>query len=301
MVLAHLAAGDVPLVLDWNLDPVIIAGLALFVGAYFYALGPLRRRHGWAERVNPWQVTAFVTGTIVFALALMSPLDALSDTYLFSAHMVQHMLIAVVAPPLWIIGTPGWMLAPLFRRRPVVRVARALTYPVVAFTLFNGDLWLWHVPALYDATLENDTVHVIEHLTFVATAVLFWWVVLSPLAQVPRVGRGTAILYLFAACQPMVALGALLTFATTPFYAPYVTAPRIWGSTPVGDQQLGGLIMWMPTNIPYLIFLSVAFFEWVGIHDRQERAEAGEFDEPYEQPPLAAEPDAHAAAETHAG
>ena len=306
MVIAHVgeAAGGRPLWLDWNLDPVILIGIALFVGAYFYALGPLRRRYGRAESVRAAQVTAFVAGTVVFALALISPLDALSDTYLFSAHMVQHMLIAVVAPPLWILGTPGWMLAPLFQRRAVVRVARLLTHPAVAFTLFNGDLWLWHWPALYDATLTNDAVHTFEHLTFVGAGVLFWWVVLSPLPRVPAVGKGTAVLYLFAACQPMVALGALLTFASTPFYAPYVTAPHIWGSTPLGDQQLGGLIMWLPTNIPYLIFLSAFFFQWVGIQDRREREEAGELDEPW-QPMSTPDPQAAQgtapASETRAG
>lgn len=290
MVIAQIGeAAGTPLWLDWNLDPTILIGIVLFVGAYFYALGPLRRRNGWAESVNPWQVTAFVAGTAVFALALISPLDALGDTYLFSAHMVQHMLIAVVAPPLWILGTPGWMLAPLFERRAVVRVARLLTLPAVAFALFNGDLWLWHWPAFYDATLTNDALHTFEHLTFVATGVLFWWVVLSPLRQVPAVGKGTAVLYLFVACQPMVALGALLTFASTPFYTPYVTAPRILGSTPLGDQQLGGLIMWLPSTIPYLIFLSVFFFQWVGIQDRREREDAGEFDEPW-QPITAPEP-----------
>jgi cytochrome c oxidase assembly factor CtaG len=214
------------------------------------------------------------------------------------------MLLAVVVPPLWILGIPGWMLAPLFQRQAVVRVARALTHPAVAFALFNGDLWLWHWPALYDATLANDAIHTFEHLTFVTFGVLFWWVVLSPLPRVPAVGKGTAVLYLFAACQPMVALGALLTFASTPFYAPYVAAPSIWGSTPLGDQQLGGLIMWLPTNIPYLIFLSVAFFQWVGIQDRREREDAGEFDEPW-QPVTTVDPvstgDGASAAETRAG
>ncbi len=306
MVIAQVgeAAGGRSLWLDWNLDPVILIGIALFVGAYFYALGPLRRKYGWAEHVSPARVTAFVAGTAVFMLALISPLDTLSDTYLFSAHMVQHMLIAVVAPPLWLVGTPGWMLAPLFQRRSVVRVARLLTHPAVAFALFNGDLWLWHWPALYDATLSSDVVHTFEHLTFVATGVLFWWVVLSPLPQVPAVGKGTAVLYLFAACQPMVALGALLTFASTPFYTPYMMAPRIWGSTPLGDQQLGGLIMWLPTNIPYLVFLSVFFFQWVGIQDRREREEAGELDEPW-QPISAPDPqaahDSAPASETRAG
>lgn len=281
MILAHVGAGVTP-ALDWNLDPFLILGMLLFAGAYAYFGGLVGQRNSARQRVTRGQALAFFAGTLVFALALVSPLDTLGDDYLFSAHMIQHMLITLVAPPLWLLGTPGWLLASLFRHPAVVRVARWLTHPAVAFALFNGALWLWHWPALYDAALQSEPIHIVEHLSFVATAVLFWWVVLSPLAQVPRVGYGTGILYLFAACQPMVALGALLTFASTPFYAPYVEAPPIWGSTPLGDQQFGGLIMWLPSNIPYLIALSAFFFIWVGIHDRREREEAGEFDEPYE-------------------
>src|SRR5579884_4198093 len=131
--------------LAWNFDPLLALGTAAFVALYFYALGPLRRRYGWAESVDRGQVALFLVGTAVWAFALMSPLDALGDDYLFSAHMVQHMLIAVVAPPLWLLGTPEWMLAPLFRRRGVLAVARFFTNPIVAFALFNGDLWLWHL------------------------------------------------------------------------------------------------------------------------------------------------------------
>lgn len=264
--------------LDWNFNPVTLLGIALFTGAYFYALGPLRRRYGWAERVDRGQVATFVAGAVIFALALISPLDAISDTYLFSAHMVQHMLICVVAPPLWLLGTPSWMLAPLFRNPKVVRVARWLTHPAVAFALFNGVLWLWHAPALYDATLSNEYLHIFEHLTFVVTAVLFWWAVLSPISEVPRMSYGPSILYLFVACQPMVALGALLTFAANPLYHPYVVAPRLGGISALGDQQAGGLIMWLPTNIPYLAVLSVQFFHWIGEQDLKERRAAGELD-----------------------
>lgn len=288
LVLAHAApAGN--LWLAWNLDPVLLLGIAAFAGLYFYALGPLRRRYGWSGTVDRLQVAYFVAGTVVFALALLSPLDALGDDYLFSAHMVQHMLIAVVAPPLWLLGTPEWMLAPLFRRRPVLAVARLLTVPAVAFALFNGDLWLWHLPALYDATLQNESIHVFEHLTFVATAVLFWAPVICSYRPLRQLSPGAAVLYLFVACQPMVALGALLTFSAEPLYQPYVLAPRIWGSTPLGDQQLGGLIMWLPTNIPYVIALSALFFKWVGIQDRREREEAGEFDDVADENPPAPE------------
>ncbi len=282
MVLAHIGPGfdpSTPLWLAWNLEPSLILGFAALLGLYFYAAGPLRRRFHWAERVEPWQTAAFVAGVAVLILGLMSPLDILGDEYLFSAHMVQHMLISLVAPPLLLLGTPGWMIEPLLRPKVVLQVVRWLALPVVAFGLFNADLWLWHVPPLYDATLQNETIHIFEHLTFIGFGVIFWLPILSPTPLIPRISRMFGVLYLFLACQPMVALGALLTFAAAPFYEPYVFAPRIWGLNPLTDQQLGGLIMWLPTNIPYLIGLSVLFFRWVGEQDRAERTAAGEYDE----------------------
>lgn len=286
MLLADVPDLVTPLWLQWNFDPVLILGIALFTAAYFYALGPLRRRYGWAETVDRRQVAYFVAGTVVLFFALCSPLDTLGDDYLFSAHMIQHMLLAIVVPPLWLLGTPEWMLAPLFKRPNVLRVAKWLTLPVVAFGALNADLWLWHAPALYDATLANAQVHILEHLTFIVFGVLFWWPVLSPVRALPRISSAFGVLYSFLACQPMVALGALITFAASPLYAPYVAAPRIWGSTALGDQQLGGLIMWLPTNIPYVICLSVLFFRWVGEHDRAEREAAGEFDEFDDEEPV---------------
>ena len=282
MILAHATESSAPLWLQWNLDPTLVLGIAVFVGAYFYALGPLRRKYGWAETVDRRQVGYFVAGTVILILALNSPLDELGDEYLFSAHMVQHMLISIVVPPLWLLGTPEWMLAPLFKHANVTRVMRWLTNPIVAFGLFNADLWLWHAPAFYDATLANEYVHIFEHLTFIVFGVLFWWPILSPVRQIPRISKGFGVLYLFMACQPMVALGALLTFAAEPLYQPYIAAPRIWGLSPLADQQLGGLIMWLPTNIPYVIGLSVLFFQWVSDQDRAEREAAGEFDELYD-------------------
>ncbi len=264
--------------LRWNFDPVLVLGIVALVVAYWYVQGPLRRRYAGADEVDPRQPALFAVGMAVFIFALMSPLDAIGDDYLFSVHMVQHMLLCVVVPPLWVLATPRWALEALLRRPGVLPVARLLTNPIVAFAFFNGDLWLWHLPALYDATLTHEPLHVLEHLTFVATALLFWMPVLSPAPALRQLSPGASILYLFVACQPMVALGALLTFSAAPLYHPYVVAPRIWGSTALGDQQLGGLIMWLPSNIPYLAALSVLFFRWVSEQDRRERAAAGEFD-----------------------
>jgi putative membrane protein len=280
----------VPLWLRWNLDPILVLGIVAFTLAYAYAATALPERYTWAEPVNRRQVAFFAAGTLVLILALDSPLDALGDEYLFSAHMVQHMLIALVVPPLWLLGTPGWMLRPLLRRPWVARAGRWLTGPIVAFALLNAGIWLWHVPNLYDLTLTNEQVHIFEHLTFIVFGVLFWMPILSPVPDIlPRISKGFGVLYLFLACQPMVALGALLTFAANPLYEPYVVAPRIWGMSALSDQQLGGLIMWLPSNIPYVICLSALFFQWVGEQDRSERAAAGELDEPAEQDVLSGE------------
>jgi putative membrane protein len=260
----------------WNLDPILWLGIIGFVAAYFYATGPLRHRYQLGPPATSRQIAYFLLGALTLAIALVSPLDYIGDHYLFSAHMIQHMLLVVIAPPLWLLGTPGWLLAPLFRREPVRHITRIITNPIVAFLLLNATLYIWHIPPLYSAALTNEALHIVEHLMYIALGVLFWWVVLSPVEESSRVLRGVAIIYLFLACQPMVLLGALLTFAPAPVYLPYVAAPRISALSPLTDQQLGGLIMWLPTNIPFLIGLSVLFFTWVAEQDRAERRAAGE-------------------------
>jgi putative membrane protein len=266
--------------LDWNLDPTLLIGIAALAGGYFYAIGPLRQRYGLGSPASDRQLAAFLAALATLVVALVSPLDELGDRYLFSAHMVQHMLLAVVVPPLLLLGIPDWLfdwlLAPLLRRPALAAAVRALTNPFAAFFLVNSVIYIWHVPPLYDATLTDEALHIVEHLIFLATGVLFWWPVLSPVAALPRLSRPLGVLYLFLGCQPMVLLGALLTFASQPIYAAYVAAPRVWGATALGDQQLGGLIMWLPTNIPYLIGLSVLFFRWVGERDLAEQLAAEE-------------------------
>lgn len=275
----HVHVNDEPvgnLWLAWTLDPILLLELAALLGAYFYAIGPLRRRLGVAKPVDGARVTWFVLGWLTLVFALVTPLDTLGDDYLFSAHMIQHMILAIVAPPLLLLGLPGWLFEPLFRTETARRIGRWITHPIIAFGLLQADIWLWHAPPLYDATLANETIHVLEHLTFFVFGLLYWLPIMSPTPYFPRISKPFAILYLFVGCQPMVALGAIITFAANPLYAPYVSAPRVWGLSPLEDQQLGGLIMWLPSNIPYLIALSVIFFQWVSDHDRAERVAAGE-------------------------
>lgn len=256
----------------WNLDPSILLGLLALGGGYVYLTGPLRERRGWSEHgPTSRQRTLYALALVTLALALITPLDALGDDYLFSAHMVQHMLLTVVFPPLFLLGLPGWLIRPAPRRPWASRVARGLTLAPVAFALFNADFWLWHLPALYDATLSNEALHIFEHVTFLATGLLNWMPIFSPVPDLlPRLPRPHQILYLFLSCQPMVALGALFTFASQPLYAPYVAAPRLFGISALTDQQLGGLIMWIPGSLIYLGVLSVIFFVWVERHSAEE-------------------------------
>lgn len=247
---------------EWNLAPSLAVGAILVLGLYFYALGPYHTRLYRDEPIKRGQTIAFVCGVLIMFLALVSPLDALGDDYLFSAHMVQHLCLTTFGPPLLLIGIPAWMLERLLQKRPLFLLLRGLTWAPLAFFLYNADFFLWHAPPLYDLTLANDTVHIFEHLTFIVFGILSWWPLLSPTPRLPRLSLGGQVLYIFLNGMPAVLLGAGLTFMS-PLYAPYLTAPRVWGLSPAADQQLGGLIMWVPVNLFYIAIMSGLFIRWM--------------------------------------
>ena len=264
---------------EWNPAPSIYIGVAFLIAAYLYVVGPLRRKYHLADAVKRSQVILFVAGMLVLFLALASPLDELGDEYLFSAHMVQHLLITLVAPPLLLLGMPGWLFQPLLRNRVLFTLGKVLTHPFVAFFLFNVDFWLWHAPPLYNATLANENLHIFEHLLFIATAIIYWWPILSPVEELPRLALGGQVLYLFLSGMPSVALGAGLTFMQ-PLYAPYIQQPiRAWGLSPITDQQLGGLIMWVPVNIIFIVVVSFLFIRWMQAQDEKQRIQEARLDE----------------------
>jgi putative membrane protein len=247
---------------QWNLEPSILIGTVLITWLYLYAIGPFRKRHFPDEPIRTGQTIAFLSGMLIMFLVLVSPLDELGDSYLFSAHMLQHLCLTIIGPPLLLLGTPEWMVKPALSSKVIFKVAKVLTYPVVAFVLFNVDFWLWHAPPLYNATLENQTIHILEHLTFIFFGLCYWWPIFSPSKDLPRLPIGGQILYLFFSGMPSVLLGAGLTFSP-PLYAPYIAAPRIWGISAATDQQLGGLIMWVPVSIFYIVIMSVLFIRWM--------------------------------------
>ncbi len=271
---------------EWDWQPSIIGGTILILALYVYAIGPLREKFHLANEISPGKVLAFVLGVNLMFLSLFSALDELGDRYLFSAHMLQHLILTMVGPPLMLIGTPAWLIEPLLRNRIVLRIGKILTHPVVAFTLFNVDIWVWHAPPLYDATLVNLNLHILEHVSFVLFGLIFWWPMFSPVKEgLPRLSTGGQILYLFFGSMPMMVLGAGLTFVP-PLYAPYLYAPRVWGLSPAADQQLGGLLMWVPVSLYMIVIMSILFIRWMQQLEREsnereiEQEAVGEIGQP---------------------
>jgi putative membrane protein len=254
---------------DWHFHPDIIVGLLLFQGAYLLGVGPLRNRYGWADAVPKGKATVFTIGTLTIYLALSSPLHELSDNFLFSAHMVQHFLLVMLVPPLLIWGTPGWVLAPLFQSHPLLKnVARKILSPLWAFIISSSILALWHYPALYDLTLRQHGLHVLEHLLFMAAAVLMWWPVLGSLSYFPKPSYPVQIGYLFLLSLPLGFLGAAITFSRQTLYPWYGEVPRLWGISVLTDQQVGGLIMKLLGALIFLGVMIVVFFLWYKSEER---------------------------------
>ncbi len=209
----------------------------------------------------------FFGGLLALVAALNGPLHDLSDYYLFSAHMVQHLVLTLVVPPLLLAGTPAWMadavLGAIMRYRPLDALVRTLTRPLPAFACYAVALIAWHLPGPYNAALETHAWHVVEHVVLIATAVLGWWPILSPSARAPALPYGAQLLYLFVFGMPMTVVAAFVTGADQVLYPFYAAAPRIFDITPLTDQRLGGVIMWVPAAIIPVLVFSLVFFRWV--------------------------------------
>ena len=266
MLLAHVGRPLAPHELwsAWNADPLVVGGLALL--AWVYARG---RTPGTPR----WQVGCFAAAAVTLAVALLSPLDALSGV-LASGHMVQHLLLTLVAAPLLALSAPA---GPLLRGAPAVvrdavsparqrlglavRSAHLLRNPAVVWLLHVATLWAWHSAVLYDAALANPVAHALEHTTFLLTGFLFWRVVIG--ARALRVSPGLGVLLVFGMTLQSALLALLLTFARTPWYVGYTTTTRSWGLEQLADQHLAGAIMWVPAGFVYLGVALTLLIGWV--------------------------------------
>ena len=208
------------------------------------------------------QRTLFFGALALLFLSLNGWVHDLSDYYLFSAHMVQHLALTLVAPPLLIMGTPGWMLRPALGRPGVGPAARWATSAAHAFLLFNVVIIVWHLPPVYGLAMEHHAIHIVQHLCFMTAAVLMWWPVLSPLPELPRLSYPGQMLYLFLMTIPMSLVAISIGYADHVLYPAYASAPRLWGISPMQDQLIGALIMWIPGGLFFFAIISVVFFKW---------------------------------------
>jgi len=242
---------------DWTIHPSTVIGLTALGWLYF-------RRARSAEGAGPsiGQRVAFFSGLILLFLILNGPLHDLSDFYLFSGHMVQHLIMELIVPPLLIAGTPGWMLRPGLGWPVIGALARRITTPIMAFAIFNVTLSFWHIPALYNTALLHHNVHILQHVTFLVASVLMWWPLMSSLPELPRLSYPGQMLYCFLMTLPMSIVAIYIAMADTVLYPLYASSPRLWGITPKMDQLIGGLIMWIPGGLFFYGVMTVVFFRW---------------------------------------
>jgi putative membrane protein len=283
-VAAHGEAASRPTDLwrQWDMDLAVV--LPLLVATLWYGTGLYRLwgRAGVGRGISPWLAGAYAGGTIVLVIALVSPLDAAANA-LFSLHMVQHLLLILVAPPLLVVGAADvaflWGLPRAWRRRfgrfehGLGRGLSGETSPVVPLCvvlLATGVLWLWHVPDLYDLAVRVEAWHIAEHAGFLVTALLFWATVLR-LRPRDHVNNGLRLVYVFGMAMQGSLLGALITFATRPLYQSHLATAPPWGLEPLVDQQLAGLIMWVPPALLYLGVVAYLFVHWLNAVDARRR------------------------------
>ncbi|MBV8773102.1 MAG: cytochrome c oxidase assembly protein [Deltaproteobacteria bacterium] len=251
----------------WDPDVSVLLGcMALLAGC-------------WAmHRKQPKRAGWFVAGVGIVLIALTSPLDRLGDEYLFSAHMLQHLLLVLGMPPLVLLGLTPHFARRILGCRPVGSIEQVLGNPFVAWLVGTGLLTLWHVPALFDAALNHEYVHILEHLCLMVSATIFWWPILAPLPEC-RLAPIAMQPYLLAGAIANSLLGVWLTFAPGQLYAAYLhphdslnilaTLRSGWGLTPAVDQQIGGLLMWVGGSFVFVTVMAVEVIRWLGSVDEE--------------------------------
>jgi putative membrane protein len=267
----HLAIAEIAR--WWTPDPFVI--VTLTVASILYARGVLAlRRRGHEVRTR--ETVSYALGIFSIAIALLSPLDRLSDV-LFSAHMGQHEILILVAPPLLVLGRPFHVVPWAFsdpnavvtfaqRYRGAWRVA---THPTLVVVVHALVLWIWHLPLFFEAALANEAVHAFQHLGFFVTAALFFWALIH--GRYGRLGYGVAVLFVFVTAAHSSALGALITVAGRVFYPTYVATGQRWGVSALEDQQLAGLLMWIPAGLIFLVLALGLIAAWLGEAERRGR------------------------------
>lgn len=264
----------------WHNEPILIGGLVFLGWLWAILAGPLRlsllRQAGLPETGSPFpraHAVRFYAALVLFYLAVGSPLDQIGETYLLSAHMLQHQLLIYPVAILFLLGIPGWMMDAAFRPPALRAIARFLTTPVMCALIFLLVFGGWHTPWLYGAALNNKLIHVLEHLMFFGSALFYWWPLLSPSQLCPKVGYGSQMLYLLGVIIGMMPIHAYITFSHDIVYSNYEFAPRLYPNfSPADDQLLAGVSMQLVAMLVGMGAFTVAFYRWYQAGERREPA-----------------------------
>ena len=268
MFLLHIAGYEW---LDWSVHLDVILICVLLEGGYLYMVTQLRKSQPEAKRVKKNQVVLFTLGVLTIYIAGGSPLHDLAENYLATAHMLQHVLLTLVAAPLLLAGVPGWFWQAILRTPGLMRVAKPLTHPVFTFAIFNAALLLIHLPPTIDLQLRVHFFHLLMHAVLLGTALLMWWPVLSPISELPRLNPPLQLGYLFLQSLLPAIMASFVTFSDTVVYSFYEDAPRIWNWTALDDQQVAGGTMKLMGTVILWSYMTFVFFRW---YSREEAAEA---------------------------
>lgn len=261
---------------EWALASPVTVVLLFMLGAYLFGLYRLNSRAGASDAapISAGRIVLTLLGFAALTFSLIGPADALAEDQFF-LHMIQHLLMTLVAAPLMLAASPVavylWSLpadvrytvaGSLARRGRTGRIMRKLTFPRVAITVYILTMYVWHLPAMYEAAIHNESLHYLEHLMFFSAAVLFWWPIAGPAPVRSQLSYPQRLLYLMLALTPSAALGAGLTLVGTTLYTHYEATPMHWGVGAKEDQSIGGLIMWVPGNFILVGAATVLFFKW---------------------------------------
>jgi putative membrane protein len=258
---------------SWSWQPGILLGIAAIVSAYVIGLRRFRPETLWQENVvTRREIGFFSAGVLALFIGLVSPIDYYSASN-FSVHMVQHLFLIYVAAPCFLLGTPAWLIRPVLQIPYAKPFLRFSTSFIPSTLIFNGILILWHLPTMWDFALVDPQVHALEHLMFLIAGLVVWWPIYGPLPEVPRLSYPAQMLYLLVQSLVPAIIGAFMTFSGVVIYPVYLETPKLWGLTPLADQQIAGLIMKFVGTLLLWGIVTVRFFQWFN-HEEHEDEKA---------------------------
>jgi putative membrane protein len=258
----------------WNTNPFVWISIFLLIFIYYRGLFFLWKKTGRYHGITFAQAFSYGLSILFLVLALVSPIDGLSAE-LSSIHMIQHMIIMMISAPLFILGAPAYVMLwafPIAWRKKTGKFFRKaeswksgwyfLFQPISLWVLFALTLWVWHYPKFYEAALRNDLLHDFQHISFFTAAALFWRVLLDPLKRY-RLSPGLGMLYLFTTSLHGMVMGVFMTLSPRAWYSDYESTTQAWSLSALEDQQIAGLVMWMPACGAYAIIASLVCAYWL--------------------------------------